>query len=123
MRNISGRGLALRRTGRPFSPCAATTITGATAVCRGSAWKKIGGVKVHLEHGHRRGLQALRYLALEEGARIALFGHTHYPYCEENGGVLLLNPGSAGNYCRGGRARAALLEIDGESVSVKQYML
>ena len=85
--------------------------------------EKIGGVKVHLEHGHRRGLQALRYLALEEGARIALFGHTHYPYCEENGGVLLLNPGSAGNYCRGGRARAALLEIDGESVSVKQYML
>ena len=83
----------------------------------------IGGVKVHMEHGHRRGLQALRYRAMEEGARIAMSGHTHYVYCEDEGGVLLLNPGSAGNFCRGGRARASLLEIDGENLSVRQYMV
>ena len=83
----------------------------------------IGGVKVYMEHGHRRGLQALRYRAMEEGARIAMFGHTHYAHCEDDGVVMLLNPGSAGNTCRGGRARASLLEIDGENLSVRQYMV
>ena len=92
----------------------------------GLPWERLeslGGVKVYMEHGHRRGPQALRYRALEEGARIAMFGHTHYAYCEDADGVMLLNPGSAGNYCRGGSARATLLEIEGERLSVKQYMV
>lgn len=70
------------------------------------------GVCVYMTHGHKivSGM-SLVYKAMECEARIAMFGHTHVPYCEEVQGVLLLNPGSAGNYCRGGRARASVLEI------------
>jgi len=32
--------------------------------------------------------------------------------------VMLLNPGSAGNYCRGGSARASVLEIENEKFRV-----
>ncbi len=70
------------------------------------------GVRIHMEHGHRcPSLSTLCYRAQEAGARVAMFGHTHQALCQWEQGVLLLNPGSAGNYCRGGRARACVLEI------------
>lgn len=85
---------------------------------------ELGGVRIHMEHGHRlSGLTALMYRAQEEGARIALFGHTHQRLCEEAGGVLLLNPGSAGRYCRGGRARACVLELGRDTYRVIDYVL
>lgn len=72
----------------------------------------LDGMTAYLTHGHRAaGELGLVYRAMECGAQIVLFGHTHVPYCEWQQGVLMLNPGSAGNYCRGGRARASLLEI------------
>ncbi len=37
--------------------------------------------------------------------------------------VLLLNPGSAGNFCRGGRARASVLEINRGRCSVTNFLL
>ena len=73
---------------------------------------QIGGKRIYMTHGHRHtSLMSLAYTAKENGADIALFGHTHQHFCEVYQGVLLLNPGSAGNYCRGGRARASVLEI------------
>ncbi len=75
---------------------------------------ELGGVRIHMEHGHLcPSLLTLCYRAKERGAQIALFGHTHEPLCEYRDGVLLLNPGSAGNGCRGGRARASLLLLGG----------
>ena len=72
----------------------------------------LDGVVAYLTHGHRAaGALGLVYKAQECGARIAMFGHTHEAFCQDVQGVMLLNPGSAGNYCRGGRARASLLEI------------
>ena len=74
---------------------------------------ELDGVRVYMTHGHRTaGLMGLVYRAREHGAQVALFGHTHTALCVEEQGVLLLNPGSAGNYCRGGRARASLLTIE-----------
>lgn len=74
--------------------------------------EEIGGVRIYMTHGHRLvSLMNLAYKAQENQATVALFGHTHAALCETAGGVLLLNPGSAGNYCRGGRARASILEI------------
>ena len=73
---------------------------------------ELGGKRIYMTHGHKLVSEmSLVYKAQEMQADIALFGHTHYPYCETVQGVLLLNPGSAGNYCRGGRARASVLEI------------
>ena len=74
---------------------------------------EIGGVKMYLTHGHMMAsFLSLAYRAKEKGAKVALFGHTHEAMCEMMDGVMLLNPGSAGNYCRGGSARASVLEID-----------
>lgn len=73
----------------------------------------LGGARIFMTHGHRfSSLMSLTYCAMENGAQVALFGHTHAPLCEYAQGVMLLNPGSAGNFCRGGRARASVLEIE-----------
>ncbi len=61
----------------------------------------LGPVRALLTHGHQYGVSAVQadwlvYAAREEGAQIAMFGHTHSPYYETVGGVTLLNPGTAG---------------------------
>lgn len=73
---------------------------------------ELGGKRIYMTHGHLVSSPlSLAYRAKENGADIALFGHTHEPLCEFEYGVLLLNPGSAGNYCRGGSARANVMEL------------
>lgn len=73
---------------------------------------ELDSLRVYMTHGHRlSSLLGLAYKAQECGAQIALFGHTHAALCETVQGVTLINPGSAGNFCRGGRARASVLEI------------
>ena len=85
---------------------------------------ELGGVLIYMTHGHRLvSLMNLAYKAQECGAQVALFGHTHQALCETVQGVLLLNPGSAGNFCRGGRARASVLEINRGCCSVTNYLL
>ena len=85
---------------------------------------ELGGKRAYLTHGHMRcGPMSLVYKAQENHAQIALFGHTHVPFCETVQGVLLLNPGSAGNSCRGGRARASVLEIDRGRCRVTNFLL
>lgn len=60
----------------------------------------LGPVKAFICHGHmynvKMGLYSLYYAAQEQGASLALFGHTHIPCNEQIGGVHLINPGSAG---------------------------
>ncbi len=85
---------------------------------------ELGGVRIYMTHGHRLvSLMNLAYKAQECEAQVALFGHTHQALCETVQGVLLLNPGSAGNFCRGGRARASVLEINRGCCSVTNYLL
>ncbi len=63
---------------------------------------ELGGVRMFLTHGHLFGvkhdLDALRRQAELEGARIALFGHTHRAYNQMSGGIRLFNPGACGSY-------------------------
>lgn len=85
---------------------------------------ELGGKRIWMEHGHRSaGAMGLVYRAAEHQAEAALFGHTHEAFCRVVGGVLLLNPGSAGNYCRGGSARASVLTIDRGLFSVENVTL
>ncbi len=60
-----------------------------------------GGLTVYMTHGHRQhvklGLMNLDYAAREARADLALFGHTHEPYCEKIDGLWLLNPGTCQN--------------------------
>lgn len=60
----------------------------------------LGSVKAFITHGHLYNvkygrLDSLVYAAQEQGATLALFGHTHTPDYEEMGGVKLINPGAA----------------------------
>ena len=73
----------------------------------------LGPVKAFITHGHLYSVKfgrvdSLVYAAMEAGANIALFGHTHEPMNEQIGGVHIINPGTAG---KGRRLTWALLEV------------
>lgn len=61
----------------------------------------MGPVKVFITHGHLYNVNygdcsRLAYAAMEQGARLAAFGHTHEALYEELGSVKIINPGTAG---------------------------
>ena len=59
------------------------------------------GVRLFLTHGHRYQVKYMYlraiYAALEQDAKILLFGHTHHAECFEEKGLWAMNPGAAGN--------------------------
>jgi len=61
---------------------------------------EIGGVRIFALHGHTRNVKrspmAAMYAAKEYGAQVLLFGHTHVPLVDNDGSLLTLNPGAAG---------------------------
>lgn len=71
--------------------------------CDGSSGEEIterlGGADIFMTHGHayhvRMTTAMLASRAREIGAKAALFGHTHIPFCDNRSSVLLLNPGAA----------------------------
>lgn len=75
----------------------------------------IMGVSIFATHGHmynvkyEPSLDTLTARAVEAGADVALFGHTHQQYMSYQMGVLVINPGSIG---RGTYPCYAVLEID-----------
>lgn len=67
----------------------------------------IGGKKFFITHGHNYSVHwntdRLYYKALEAGADICIYGHTHIPNIENCNGIILMNPGSLAQP-RGGSA-------------------
>lgn len=73
----------------------------------------LGPVKAFITHGHLYnvkyiGADRLAYAAMEQGAQIAMFGHTHRAMQQQIGDVLVINPGTAG---KGRDLTWALLEV------------
>ena len=60
----------------------------------------MGPVKALITPGHTYtvdwGIDSLVYSAQEQGAKLAMYGHTHRADYREIGGVQVLNPGTAG---------------------------
>ena len=58
----------------------------------------LAGHTFFLTHGHnysvKRGMEKLKEAARQRNADIALFGHTHEPFLQQEDGILFLNPGS-----------------------------
>ncbi|SFG24338.1 hypothetical protein SAMN04487761_10929 [Lachnospiraceae bacterium C7] len=83
---------------------------------------EISGKKFFLCHGHTRQVKLsylqLLYKAKEEGADVALFGHTHIPYQEEADGLILFNPGSIGSPHYGSEPTYGVIEIDDETKEI-----
>ena len=86
----------------------------------------LGPVKAFLTHGHLYNvspwnIDSLVYAAEEQGAKLALFGHTHKAEWKELGGVTLINPGTAG---RGSVLTWALVTIlDNGAISCEFHEL
>lgn len=73
----------------------------------------IFGVKLYMTHGHRHNVKfytgSLIHDARAAGAAAVLYGHTHQAECyQEEDGLWVLNPGSAGSY--GGSA--GIIEVN-----------
>jgi putative phosphoesterase len=84
-----------------------------------------GGKRFFLCHGHHYALYS-GYHTLITAARgmkadVALFGHTHVPYREESGGILLINPGSIGRPRSIIGATFALIECTPEQQPTVQF--
>lgn len=87
------------------------------------------GIKIAMCHGHRhavyRGIDVLKYWALEKEADVVLFGHTHVPFLEQSSSLTVINPGSISKPRQEGHQPGyAVLEVDdhGEiSVQMKFY--
>lgn len=76
------------------------------------------GVRIYMAHGHRyrvkMGCSALAYRALECGAQIAVFGHTHQPLLERERGLWLLNPGSVCRFFYNTTPTYGVITLNGE---------
>ncbi|MGH4125013.1 MAG: metallophosphoesterase [Clostridium sp.] len=86
----------------------------------------ICGKRIFLTHGHRynvkEGLLKLRYKALETGANIVLYGHTHIGKIDFEEGIWYINPGSASEP-RDGTPSFAIIDIQGESIGTNLIRL
>ena len=85
---------------------------------------KMGRHKVFLAHGHRYNVHFtmanLREAAENSGADVAIFGHTHMPFLEEQNGILILNPGSVAKPRQAGLKKTyAVIDIDDATGEMK----
>ncbi len=58
--------------------------------------RTIGGVRVHVSHGHELGSPTLPKLLAAYDADVIVHGHTHRQFIGRSGGRLVVNPGAAG---------------------------
>lgn len=59
---------------------------------------KVGAYKIFMTHGHnyrvKSSVRGLLSAALKKKVDVALYGHTHVSYNDQQSGVLIMNPGS-----------------------------
>jgi putative phosphoesterase len=57
---------------------------------------EIGGVTVHVSHGHEVGAKPITLMAAYPEAHVIVYGHTHRELVTREDGRLVVNPGAAG---------------------------
>ena len=57
---------------------------------------ELGGLSIHVSHGHELGSPTPARLLRRYHADVIVYGHTHKPLIERSGRHLIVNPGSAG---------------------------
>lgn len=57
---------------------------------------EIGGVRIHVSHGHELGRPGSAKVAAAYDADVCVYGHTHRQLIERVGEKLVVNPGAAG---------------------------
>ena len=81
----------------------------------------LAGKRIYMTHGHRQKVywntDGIYYAAAQEQADIALFGHTHTPCLENEGGIIVMNPGSI-SLPRGGSGKTfAFITIENGKIT------
>ena len=80
---------------------------------------KIGALQVWVTHGHNyyvsMGNETIKKEAIDRGADIVLYGHTHRPVIDIDDDIIAVNPGSLSYPRQEGRQPSyAIMEIDRE---------
>ena len=84
-----------------------------------SAGLQLDGIVVHVLHD----IADLRRLPPPDGVHVIVTGHSHQPAIEQRGGVLLVNPGSAGPRRFRLPISAGELLVEGGRVSARTVVL
>jgi uncharacterized protein len=58
--------------------------------------REIGGLRIHVSHGHEVGSPTPEKLLAKYSADVLVYGHTHRPLITRADGRLVVNPGAAG---------------------------
>lgn len=51
-------------------------------------------VKILATHSHKSPINIMHQMAISKGCKILAYGHTHVKKLENNGGIIIINPGS-----------------------------
>ena len=73
---------------------------------------ELGGVIVHVSHGHEIGSPTPAALVRRYAADVIVYGHTHKPLIQHLGTTLVVNPGAAGPRRFNLQPSIALLSIE-----------
>ena len=57
---------------------------------------EVGGVRIHISHGHELGIPTPERLLAQYDADVVMYGHTHKALVVNAGGRWVVNPGAAG---------------------------
>lgn len=79
----------------------------------------VGGVSVHLSHGHELGQPRPDTLLARYDARVVVYGHTHRALVHRAGTRLAVNPGAAGPARFDVKPSVARMTIEDGSVDVE----
>jgi len=74
--------------------------------------RTIGGVRIHVSHGHELGSPTPERLTAKYDADVIVYGHTHQQKVVELNGRLVVNPGAAGQRRFKLKPSVALLTIE-----------
>jgi putative phosphoesterase len=84
---------------------------------------EIGGVSIHVSHGHEFGSPTPARLRARYSADVLVFGHTHRAVIDRQDGRLVVNPGAAGPRRFDVKPSVAILRIEKNRAEVELVTL
>jgi uncharacterized protein len=81
--------------------------------------RSVGGVRIHVSHGHELGAPTPEKLLAAYDADVIVYGHTHRQLVVHAGQRWVVNPGAAGARRFDLRPSVARLNIDGGAVEIE----
>jgi putative phosphoesterase len=79
----------------------------------------IGGISVHVSHGHELGAPTFARLTAAYDADVVVYGHTHRQRIDREGDRWIVNPGAAGQRRFKLKPAVARMTVTGREVSIE----